>query len=126
MRYVLMVRQPVYGSQGAFLAYQFACALLEQGHRIQQIFFAQAGVTNGNAFVYPANDEFNLICAWQALARTHHIPLHLCIAAAQRRGIVDATTAAQANQHNLAEGFILAGLGEFSKAVLEADRVISI
>ncbi len=126
MRYVLMVKQPVYGSQGAFLAYQFACALLERGHQITQIFFAQAGVTNGNAFVYPANDEFNLLQAWQTLAQTHQVPLHLCIAAAQRRGVVDAMTAAQRNQHNLADGFILAGLGEFSKAVLEADRVITI
>ena len=126
MRYVLMVRQPNYGSQGAFLAYQFACALIEQGHQISQIFFSQAGVTNGNAFSYPANDEFNLLQAWQALAKNHQIPLHLCIAAAQRRGVVDQMTAAQPQQCNLAEGFIAAGLGEFSKAVLQADRVITL
>lgn len=126
MRYVLAVKQPVYGAQGAFLAYQFAQALLDKGHQIDQIFFFQAGVTNGNAFVHPANDEFDLLSAWQTLRRERGIPLHLCIAAAQRRGVVDGATARSAQQHNLAEGFVLAGLGEFTQAVLQADRVITL
>ncbi|MGF7453792.1 sulfurtransferase complex subunit TusD [Pasteurella bettyae] len=126
MRYVLSVRQPIYGSQGAYLAYQLAQELLAQGHQITQIFFSQAGVSNGNALVYPANDEFNLVKAWQKLSLEHHVPLHLCVAASQRRGIVDKLTAFDGKTSNLAEGFVLAGLGEFSKAVLEADRVISL
>ncbi|MDU8925501.1 sulfurtransferase complex subunit TusD [Pasteurellaceae bacterium LIM206] len=126
MRYVLAVKQPVYGSQGAFLAYQFARKLLRHGHEIGQIFFFQAGIGNGNAFVYPANDEFNLQKAWQQLAQQHNVPLHLCIAAAQRRGTVDSFTAQSPDQANLAQGFVIAGLGEFSKAVLEADRVITL
>lgn len=126
MNYVLAVKQPIYGSQGAFLAYQFACELLKCGHQIRQIFFFQQGVSNGDAFVSPANDEVNLLKKWQALHQTHQIPLHLCIAAAQRRGVVDSTTATSAEQQNLAEGFILAGLGEFSQAVFEADRVITL
>ena len=54
MNYVLAVKSPVYGKQGAFLAYQFAQALLEKGHVISQIFFFQDGVSNGNGLVYPA------------------------------------------------------------------------
>lgn len=126
MNYVLVVKQPIYGSQGAFLAYQFAQALINQGHQLTQIFFYQAGVEHGNAFVYPANDEFNLQQAWQHFAQQHHIPLHLCSAAAQRRGIVDSQSARQASQQNLAESFQLAGLGEFSQALLLADRVITL
>lgn len=126
MRYVLCVKQPVFGSQGAFLAYQFAQALLEKGHQLQQVFFFQSGVTLGNKLVNPANDEFNLQQAWQALAKQHHIPLHLCIAAAQRRGIVDEQSSRDTQSCNLVEGFVLAGLGEFSRAVLEADRVITL
>lgn len=38
MDYVLVVKQPVYGSQGAFLAYQLAQELVQK-HRICQIFF---------------------------------------------------------------------------------------
>lgn len=124
--YVIAIRQPVYGSQGAFLAYQFAQTLLAQGHRLRQVFFFQAGVDHGNRFVYPANDEFNLIKAWQDLAKQHQFPLHLCIAGAQRRGVVDEKSSADLQSNNLAQGFLLAGLGEFSQAVLGADRVIQL
>ena len=126
MRYVLAVKQPVYGSQGAFLAYQLACELIKQKHQISQIFFFQQGVSNGNSLFYPATDEFNLQQAWLELSQTYQIPLHLCVAAAQRRGVVDHLTARDPAQTNLATGFILAGLGEFSKAMLEADRVITL
>ncbi len=65
MRYVIAVKSPIYGKQGAFLAYQFAEALIKKGHEISQIFFFQDGVSNGNALVYPANDEVNLQKHWQ-------------------------------------------------------------
>ena len=117
MRYVLAVKQTVYGSQGAYLAYQVAQELLAQGHRIEQIFFFQEGVSNANKWVYPAGDEINLVEHWKILAKTHRLSLHLCIAAAQRRGIVE---------QNLAEGFTLAGLGEFSQALLTADRLLTL
>ena len=41
MRYVLAVKSPIYGQQGAFLAYQFAKALIERKHEIAQIFFSK-------------------------------------------------------------------------------------
>lgn len=126
MRYVIAVKQPVYGSQGAFLAYQLTQTLILKGHQISQIFFFQNAVTNGNALVYPANDEFNLQKAWQELSLAHQIPLHLCIAASQRRGVVDKLSAKDTLHTNLAEGFVLAGLGEFTQALLQADRVITI
>lgn len=126
MNYVLAVKSPIYGRQGAFLAYQFAQALIQKGHQIAQIFFFQEGVSNGNALVYPANDEFHLQQAWQTFAQQHKIPLHLCIAAAQRRGVVDQQTARHGQSANLAGGFTLAGLGEFMLATLNADRVITL
>lgn len=126
MHYVLAVKQPIYGSQGAFLAYQFAQQLLKQGHNLQQIFFFQEGVTNGNNFTYPANDEFNLLEAWQQLQQQYNVPLNLCIAASQRRGIVNQESAKVEGQNNLAQGFTLAGLTEFSQAILTADRVITL
>lgn len=116
MRYVLAIKGEVYGSQAAYLAYQFAEKLLESGHEISQIFFFQAGVSNANRLVDPASDEINLVEKWKSLAETHRLSLHLCISAAQRRGVVEA---------NLAEPFILAGLGEFSQAVFKADRLLT-
>ena len=126
MNDVLAVKSPVYGKQGAFLAYQFAQALLEKGHVINQIFFFQEGVSNGNGLVYPANDEFNLTQAWQAFLVQHHVPLHLCVAASQRRGVVDALTAEDTDQTNLADGFEITGLGEFMAMALKADRVVTL
>lgn len=124
MEYVLAIKSPVYGAQGAFLAYQVAEALLNANHTIRQVFFFQEGVSNANAFVNPASDEINLVEKWQMLAKTHHLSLHLCIAAAQRRGVVDEQHTSP-KRHNLAEHFTLAGLGEFSQAVLQADRLLT-
>ena len=56
----------------------------------------------------------------------HQIPLHLCVAASQRRGIVDTLTAENPEKINLAEGFTIAGLGEFISATLKAERVITL
>ncbi|QIM67669.1 tRNA 2-thiouridine(34) synthase TusD [Mannheimia granulomatis] len=123
MDYVLAVKSPVYGSQAAFLAYQVAEELIKANHTIRQVFFFQDGVSNANAFVNAATDEINLVEMWKNLAKSHRLPLHLCIAAAQRRGVVDEQSSHnQAN--NLAECFTLAGLGEFSQAVLKADRLL--
>lgn len=126
MRYVIAIKQPVYGSQGAFAAYQFATEVIAQGHEIRQIFFFQDGVSNGNKFVYPANDEFNLVKAWQTLSQQYNVPLNLCVAAGQRRGIVDKSTALSPEDSNLADGFVIAGLGEFITATLQADRVVTL
>ena len=126
MRYAIAVKSPVYGKQGAFLAYQFADALIKKGHEISQIFFFQDGVSNGNALVYPANDEVNLQKHWQMFSITHNIPLHLCVTASQRRGVVDNLTTSTIDHDNLAEGFTIAGLGEFMAASLKADRVITL
>ena len=79
----------------------------QKGHAISQIFFFQDGVSNGNGLVYPANDEFNLTQAWQVFSTQHHIPLHLCVAASQRRGVVDVLAAKETDKTNLAEGLRL-------------------
>ena len=79
-----------------------------------------------DGLVYPANDEFNLTQAWQAFSAQHHVPLHLCVAASQRRGVVDALTAKNTDKINLAEGFVITGLGEFMAMALKADRVVTL
>ncbi|PFG55126.1 tRNA 2-thiouridine synthesizing protein D [Vibrio sp. ES.051] len=126
LTYTLVVNGPVYGSQAARSAYQFAQALIEQGHTLVSVFFYQDGVTNGTALSVPANDEFDLNKAWQTLAKANQVRLETCVAAALRRGIVSEE---EANQHglvqnNLAEGFEQAGLGSLAEAMLTQDRVV--
>ncbi|MFC1503045.1 sulfurtransferase complex subunit TusD [Pseudomonadota bacterium] len=126
LNYVLVVDGPAYGRQSARSAYQFALAVVEQGHRLSRIFFYQDGVHNGSALTAPASDEFDLVAAWQQLSAEHNIELQTCVAAALRRGIVSEQEAEQ-NQlpgHNLAAGFEQAGLGGLAEALLTADRVI--
>lgn len=126
LTYTLVVNGSVYGSQSARHAHQFACALIAKGHTLVSVFFYQEGVTNGNGLTVPANDEFDLVKAWQELALQHNVRLETCIAAALRRGIVSQD---EANQHglaqsNLASGFQQAGLGSLAEAMLVQDRVV--
>ncbi|MCW8335085.1 sulfurtransferase complex subunit TusD [Vibrio paucivorans] len=126
LTYSLVVNGPVYGSQSARSAYQFAQAVIEKGHVIKSVFFYQDGVTNGTALSVPANDEFNLTKAWQSMAQQHDIRLETCVAAALRRGILSEDEANQHGlaQHNLAAGFEQAGLGSLAEAMLTQDRVV--
>ena len=126
LSYTLLVNGPLYGSQSARSAYQFAMALLQQGHKLHSVFFYQDGVSNGSDLTVPANDEFDLAAAWQKLANEHNVSLETCVAAALRRGIISSE---EAEQHqlrgsNLASGFTQAGLGSLSEALLTQDRVV--
>ena len=122
MRFALMVTGPAYGTQQASSAYQFALALLEAGHTLVSVFFYREGVSNANALTAPASDEFDLVRAWQHL----QVELHICVAAALRRGVVDESEAARLELAgaNLQAGFSLTGLGALAEAALTCDRVV--
>lgn len=126
LNYVLVVNGPVYGCQSSLTAYQFVKAVIEKSHRVSQVFFYQAGVSNASNLTVPANDEFDLVAAWQALAKTHGIKLETCVAAALRRGQVSKQEAQLHNlpAHNMATEFTQVGLGRLTEALLTADRVI--
>ncbi|NOH81876.1 sulfurtransferase complex subunit TusD [Vibrio sp. RE86] len=126
LTYTLVVNGSAYGSQSARSAYQFAKALIGKGHTLVSVFFYQDGVTNGSALTVPANDEFDLVKAWQALSTEHDVRLETCVAAALRRGIISEGEASQhgLSQSNLAEGFEQAGLGSLAEAMLVQDRVV--
>ncbi|WP_064606089.1 sulfurtransferase complex subunit TusD [Photobacterium sp. J15] len=126
LNYVLVVDGPAYGTQAARQAYQFAQAVIGQGHKLSRVFFYQDGVHNGSALAAPASDEFDLVAAWQQLATENEVELQTCVAAALRRGIVSKQEAEQNSLpgDNLAAGFEQAGLGGLAEAMLTADRVI--
>ena len=126
LSYTLLVNGPVYGSQSARSAYQFAVALIKQGHKLHSVFFYQDGVSNGSDLTVPANDEFDLASAWQKLADEHDVSLETCVAAALRRGVISPEESEQhkLSASNLASGFTQAGLGSLSEALLTQDRVV--
>lgn len=126
LTYSLLVNGSVYGSQSALSAYQFACALIERGHQLVSVFFYQDGVHNASSLVVPANDEFDLVKAWQQLSEQHEVRLESCVAASLRRGILDSNEAKthERDSSNVAKGFELAGLGGLAEAMLVQDRVV--
>ncbi|WP_261816520.1 sulfurtransferase complex subunit TusD [Vibrio gallicus] len=128
LTYTLVVNGSVYGDQSPLNAYQFAQALIKKGHRLVSVFFYQQGVSNGNGLTVPANDEFDLVAAWQQLAAEHGIQLQTCVAASLRRGIIGEQEAQQhqLTQTNLANGFEQSGLGSLAEALLTRDRVVQL
>ena len=126
MRFALMVTGPAYGTQQASSALQFAKAALAEGHEIACVFFYREGVYNANQLTSPASDEFDLVRAWQSLHDENGVALHICVAAALRRGVTDETEARQLGlpTFNLQPGFSLSGLGSLAEAVLTCDRMV--
>ena len=93
MRFAIVVTGPAYGTQQASSAFQFAQALIADGHELSSVFFYREGVYNANQLTSPASDEFDLVRAWQQLNAQHGVALNICVAAALRRGVVDETEA---------------------------------
>ena len=115
-----------FSHQGANTAYHFIRAALERGHTVQRVFFYADGVYNGNDLTVPPQDERHRVSQWSALAEQSGIDLVICVAAAQRRGILDS---GEARRHgklcaNLAPGFRLSGLGQLVEAAIDADRLV--
>ncbi|MRS91470.1 sulfurtransferase complex subunit TusD [Enterobacteriaceae bacterium RIT714] len=126
MRFALMVTGPAYGTQQASSALQFAEALLAAGHQLTSVFFYREGVYNANQLTSPASDEYDLVRGWQALNDKYGVELHICVAAALRRGVTDKTEAERLGlaAANLQPGFSLSGLGALAQAALTCDRMV--
>ena len=61
------------------------------------------------------------------VAAQHSLDLVVCVAAAQRRGIVDADEAKRHGKDadNIAPGFRISGLGQLIEAAVESDRLVT-
>ncbi len=126
MKYSLLVlAEP--GGSGERTAMQFAQALASSEHSLQRIFFYGAAAQIANALQQPPQNETATYEKWQALASQHQVELVVCIAAALRRGVIDAREAERYNKtaSNLADGFLLSGLGQLIEASVTSDRLIT-
>ena len=126
MRFAIAVNEGPYTHQASDSALQFARAVLEKGHEIYRVFFYHDGVNNATRYTVPPQDDRNLQRAWSELALTRNLDLVVCIAAAQRRGILDANEAKRQGKDgdNIAPGFRISGLGQLIDAGIQADRLI--
>lgn len=126
MRFAIMVTGPAYGTQHASSALQFAQSVLSEGHELACVFFYREGVYNANQLTAPASDEFDVVRGWQRLHDEQGVELHICVAAALRRGVADKTEAKNLSLpgFNLQPGFSLSGLGALAQAALTCDRMV--
>ena len=126
MIFGIQVNEGPYTHQASDTAYHFAKAALDKGHKIYRIFFYHDGVNNGTSLTTPPQDDRNVVTRWSALAAEHDLDLVVCIAAAQRRGIVDEDEMKRHKKvgHNLADGFRISGLGQLIEMGIESDRTL--
>jgi tRNA 2-thiouridine synthesizing protein D len=126
MKFAILVGAGPYQQQGGDSALQFARAVVAQGHTLTRVFFYHDGVNTATRLASPPQDERDLNRGWRELAAAHDIDLVVCVAAAQRRGIVDANERERQGKDvdNLADGFRIGGLGQLIEAAVDADRFV--
>ncbi len=126
MKFTILVNEGPYQHQASDTAYQFTKAALEKGHEIFRVFFYNDGVNNATRLAVPPQDDRNITQNWTELAEKHGLDLVVCIAAAQRRGILDEDEMKRQGKdaHNLAPGFRISGLGQLIEGGIQSDRVV--
>jgi tRNA 2-thiouridine synthesizing protein D len=127
MKYSILINEGPYTHQASDSAFQFAKAVLAKGHEIFRIFFYHDGVNNATRLTTPPQDDRNIVNRWSKLAEEHKLDLVVCVAAAQRRGIVDEGEAKRNGKDatNLAPGFRISGLGQLVEAGIQSDRLVT-
>lgn len=125
MRFVLLITAAPH-QPSAWHALHFSKAALAAGHSLMLFFYGDA-VTTANRLRFCAQDEPVLGKLWTELAEQHKLELPVCVAAAMRRGVVDADNARRhhLDGDNMFPAFRLAGLGELTEALAGADRVLT-
>lgn len=91
---------------------------LNLGVELVGIFFYQDGVLHANANNQIASDEFQALSHWHRLHKTYNLPLHLCITAAEKRGMGEEVP------NSIDTVFTISGLGELVELQTKADRMV--
>ncbi len=127
MKFGILINEGPYQHQASDSAYQFTRAALAKGHEVTRVFFYHDGVNNGTRLTTPPQDDRHIVNRWSELAAEHDLDLVLCVAAAQRRGLVDEGEAKRngKDSDNIAPGFRISGLGQLIEAAVESDRLLT-
>ncbi len=127
MKFGIVINEGPYTHQSSDSALQFAKSALNKGHEIFRVFFYHDGVNNGTSLSVPPQDDRNLTKEWSELAEKHGLDLVVCVAAAQRRGMLDEDEMKRHGKSasNLAKGFRISGLGQLIETGIQADRLVT-
>ncbi|WP_281557217.1 sulfurtransferase complex subunit TusD [Thalassomonas sp. RHCl1] len=116
----VVITTPPYSNLTA-TALDYVESALKAGFEVIGIFFYQEGVLHADSNLSIASDEFQAVAKWQQLHQQYQLPLHLCITAAEKRGLRDDITPTNINPL-----FTVSGLGELVELTDKADRVIQL
>lgn len=107
-------------------ALRFAQAALAGGHEIVRLFFYQEGVHSASSNVVFAQDELEMTREWREWVHAQQLDAVVCIAAALRRGVLNAEEAQRYSRPaaNLDAPWALSGLGQLHEATQLADRLV--
>ena len=101
-------------------AINYAEAALTAGINVIGVFFYQDGALHANKNISIASDEYQAIKHWQRLQQQYSLPLHICITAAEKRGI----TCDSIEGDQLNGAFTVSGLGELVELTTKASRLV--
>lgn len=96
--------------------------LMDDNIKLIGVFFYQDGVLNASASLSIPADEYQSVKQWQSIHCDYHLPLHLCITAAEKRGLSDEWQ----DTSNILPEFTVSGLGEFVSLYNTADQLIQL
>lgn len=125
MRFAIAVFSPAHAPSSR-RALRFAEAILAVGHQIERLFFYQDGVHSASGNIVAPQDECDIAAQWRQFITEHQLDAVVCIAAALRRGVLDASEASryQREAANLPAPWVLSGLGQLHEAAQSADRLV--
>ena len=126
MKFSIQINEGPYQHQCSDTAYQFTRAVLAAGHEVFRVFFYHDGVNNATRLAVPPQDDRNIGKLWQELGKENNLDMVVCIAAAQRRGMMDADEAKRQglDTDNIAAAFRISGLGQLIEAGINSDRLV--
>lgn len=128
MQYTLLIQHSANNIEAAKSAIDFAQTLIDKGHVIYRIFFYGDGCSIANHHCDYPDASFNPYNAWVKFFNVQNIEGCVCIAAANRRGLIDdqqAVKLSPPSASNVKPPFVLTGLGQLIEAGALSDRVIS-
>ncbi|PSS51643.1 sulfurtransferase complex subunit TusD [Pseudomonas sp. BBP2017] len=125
MKFAIAVFSPAHApsSRRALL---FAQAALAGGHEIIRLFFYQDGVHSASGNIVMPQDEVDVATQWRSFISEHQLDAVVCIAAALRRGVLNAEEAQRYQRPavNLPAPWELSGLGQLHEGAQNAERLI--
>ena len=127
MKFSIVVQSSPFSGQSPATALRFAKSLLEQGHELFRVFFYSEATLTASELISPPQDEVNLNKEWADFAKQHKLDVVVCIAAAVKRGVLDANEAKRYEKSaaNIDPAYELSGLGQLAEAIAVSDRVIT-